>query len=148
MKNYILDSRDSVNHALGVLKRITKILKIIPFLYALVYIISMIVYLSCSETASAVVDAMFYVSPITCSVLFYISYILRLCNWYRLQCALPCIYIAVTVFDLFLPLSMFGAAVTVISAVIVFSISLVNAYHVFVKPKPKGALRTGRNGKY
>lgn len=134
-----METRGSISHseimkAIKILRNITLAVKVVPFVYAGIYILCMLAYLFCSDETATIVDMLFYVSPITCMLLFFISYILEFCNWYRLQCVLPILPTCNVFVDEYI--YTYGqevAIVNILLAGLIFTLSLVNTYFVFLK---------------
>lgn len=127
------DGKDTIVRMLSILRNITAVMKVVPFVYAGMYIACMLVYMFCSEELSAIVDMLLYVSPFNCLLLFGCSYILRFCNWYRLQTCLPLIPQTIVVIDEIYPFGEYGAGVNITVASVIFLLSLINTYFVFIK---------------
>lgn len=123
-----------VLYAIGVLRKITKRVKLAPFLYALIFLLCMSVYWFADNNILSTLDVLFYVSPIVCLTFIWFSYPLKLCNWYRLQCCLPMlpqpiVYIDENIYE-------FGSSIIWIDFAIVlliFLLSLINTYFVFIR---------------
>lgn len=129
------DNFEKVLTAIGILRKVTKFVKCAPFVYALIYLGVMIFYVELSIEADAVLDELFYVSPIVCFAFIRLSYYLKLCNWYRLQCCLPMLPTCVVLIDENVyEFGMEIAAVNFATITLIILLSLVNAYFVFIKP--------------
>lgn len=120
--------------AIEILRNVTRFIKVAPFIYAGIFILCMIGYLFCSDDVATALDITFYVSPMVILTLFRLSYQLKLCNWYRLQCALPLFSQVLNIIDTFF--YEFGTNIVYITfslIVAIFVLSLINTYHVFIK---------------
>lgn len=119
-----------------ILRKVTKIVKIYPFVYAVLYALCMIGYLVCDDFVSIMLDQLFYTSPIVVSCNILLSYSLKLCKWHRLQCLLPMIPL-VTLFvdNTIYPISKIASTINALTIILLFALSLINAYFVFIKPK-------------
>ena len=128
--------RKDILAVVNILRRVTIIMKVYPFIYALLYILSMVCYIFCSDFVATLLDQLFYTSPIVVSCNIILSYALKLCKWHRLQCCLPLFPLIPVAIDSWVySLSRF-VAITNATTIIVLSIaSLINAYFVFIKPK-------------
>lgn len=128
--------REHILTAINILRKITKRVKLAPFIYAVIFLLCMISYWFADEEVLSRLDVLFYVSPMVCLTFVWFSYPLKLCNWYRLQCCLPMlpqpiIYIDENIYE-------FGcemAWVYFATFTFIFLLSLLNAYFVFVRPK-------------
>ena len=119
-----------------ILRKVTKIVKIYPFVYAVLYALCMIGYLICNDIVSVILDQLFYTSPIVVSCNILLSYSLKLCKWHRLQCLLPMFPLIPLFVDyLIFPVSKLAFTINALTIILLFTLSLINAYFVFIKPK-------------
>ena len=119
-----------------ILRKVTKIVKIYPFVYAILYALCMIGYLVCDDFVSIMLDQLFYTSPIVVSCNILLSYSLKLCKWHRLQCLLPMIPLITLLVDVTIfPISKIASTINALTVILLFTLSLINAYFVFIKPK-------------
>jgi hypothetical protein len=119
-----------------ILRKVTKIVKIYPFVYAVLYALCMIGYLVCDDIVSVMLDQLFYTSPIVVSCNILLSYSLKLCKWHRLQCLLPMFPLIPLFVDyLVFPVSKLAFTINALTIILLFALSLINAYFVFIKPK-------------
>lgn len=122
---------------IGILRRVTTMVKVLPFLGAVCYLFGIIGYLFLPEVALDVIDLLFYLSPLCMTFLLILSKTLHLCGWHRFECVLPFIASIPFIVDRYIvPISPY-ANVDVIGIIIIFSASLINAYFVFLKPRVK-----------
>ena len=129
-------SKEELGRIIGILRTATKVVKLIPFAYALLYIISILSYSMCSENVSIWVDMIFYVSPLSIIFLLILSRTLKLCKWHRLECVLPLMgFCAVLINDFIIEFGKYGQLANYIIVITTFILSLINAYFVFIKPK-------------
>lgn len=128
-------SKEELGRIIGILRTATKVVKLIPFAYALLYIISILSYSMCSENVSIWIDMIFYVSPISIIFLLILSRTLKLCKWHRLECVLPLMgFCAILINDLIIEFGKYGQLANYIIVITTFILSLINAYFVFIKP--------------
>lgn len=128
-----VDSRQ-VLEAIRLLRSVTNFIKIAPFVYAMMFILCMLVYLFCDDNTSSICDMLFYISPITSITFVCLSFKLKLCNWYRLQCLIPLMPLPFSIVDGMVcefiePVAYINYGITSLA----FILSLLNAYFVFVK---------------
>ena len=71
------------------LKRVRRIAQLSPFIYALAYIIILILYNFASEITLDVLDDLFYVSPVVILINLVYSRVLKFCKWHKVACILP-----------------------------------------------------------
>lgn len=119
-----------------ILRKVATIVKIYPFVYAVLYALCMIGYLVCDDIVSVMLDQLFYTSPIVVSCNILLSYSLKLCKWHRLQCLLPMFPLIPLFVDyLIFPVSKLAFTINALTIMLLFILSLINAYFVFIKPK-------------
>lgn len=129
-------SKEELGRIISILKTATKVVKLIPFAYALLYVVSILSYSICTENVSIWVDMIFYVSPISIIFLLILSRTLKLCKWHRLECVLPLMgFCAVLINDFIIEFGKYGQLANYIIVITTFILSLINAYFVFIKPR-------------
>lgn len=131
----MVDNKDIIA-IVKILRRVTILVKLYPFIYSILHIVCMMVYMFASDEASIICDQLFYTSPLAILCSIGLSYSLKLCKWHRLECVLPLLPTFVVLIDEFvyeLPKSMSYINTTIV--ILIFLASLINAYFVFVKPK-------------
>lgn len=126
-----------------ILRRVTKIVKVFPFLYALLLLVlSLFASYGSFEIAEGLFS-LFYMSILVMLYQIHLSYALKLCIWHKLQCILPIFPQIIANIDAYV--YEFGANIAVIESILnlaILSASLLNAYFVFIKPS---ANETKRN---
>lgn len=128
----MVESKDIIA-IVNILRKVTRVVKIYPFVYAILYVFSMIGYILCDDTISIILDQLFYTSPIVVSCNIALSYSLKLCKWHRLQCLLPMLPLIPVVIDYCIfPLSRFVAITNATTIILLCISSLINAYFVFI----------------
>lgn len=129
-------SKEELGRIIGILRNVTLAVKLIPFAYALLYIISILSYSFCSEKILLWVDMTFYVSPISIIFLLILSRTLKLCKWHRMECMLPLMgFGAIFINDFIIEFDKHGQLANYIIVITTFILSLINAYFVFIKPQ-------------
>ena len=129
------ERRDFDMGIVTILRKVTVTVKVFPFLYALIYIPAMFAYIVLSEDACIMLDTLFYMSVLMVVFLVRLSYCVKLCIWHRLQCCLPLLPQPIIFIDNCV--YCFGTTAIVINvclAITIFTLSLINAYKVFIKP--------------
>ena len=120
---------------INVLKDVTRITKPFPFLYTLFLLMCWTLYLFLPEAIVEEIDNLVFVSLFVVLFLIRLSYPLKYCIWYRLQCALPLLPQGVVFVDTYIyEFSDYLAIVNIATAFLIFLLSLVNTYFVFIKP--------------
>lgn len=122
-----------------ILRKVTKIVKIYPFVYAMLYAFCMVGYMIGSEQLSCLLDQLFYTSPISILFALLLSRSLKLCKWHKLECILPMIpLIHLAIDSCIIPLNSVSAIINVATVITLCLASLINAYFVFIhKPNIK-----------
>lgn len=118
-----------------ILRRVTVTVKTFPFFYAFGLLLFWLISPILTETSLNLIDGIIYLSAIMIILLIRLSYCVKLCIWHRLQCALPLLPQIVAQVDRYiLKFDLYLAIVEVIVMCIIFTLSLINAYFVFIKP--------------
>ena len=87
-----------------------------------------------SDNVAVVLDTLFYVSPMVVILLWLLSWAFKLCNWHRFECVLPLVPQIPIFFDDYISQFDYAGAFVNISVIgLLFLLSLVNAYFVFIK---------------
>ena len=121
-----------------ILRRVTTIVKVYPFLYSMLYVSCMIVYMFCSDKVSILCDQLFYASPFMIVCAIGLSYSLKLCKWHRLECILPLLPTFMVFVDEFIyQIPKSASYLNAILMVAICILSLINAYFVFIKPNTR-----------
>lgn len=129
-----MEERHNIESIVSILRKSTRITKIAPFVFVAAYMIAMIGYMIFSESVAVALDTLFYVSPMVVILLWLLSRAFRLCNWHRLECVLPLVPQIPIFFDDYICQFDYAGAFVNISVIgILFFLSLVNAYFVFIK---------------
>ena len=122
--------------AIQILRRVTRTVKIAPFVLAVLYMLSMIGYMVFSDTVAIILDYLFYISPSTIVILLILSKSTKMCVWHRLECVLPMVSMLPALFDdLIIEVHNVAAYINASTIALVFLASLLNAYFVFIKPR-------------
>lgn len=131
---------EGVRKYFSILRGITLSVQIMPFIYSAIYIVIFILYTTASEQTIAILDTLFYISPLFAICHLVYSRILHLCAWHRTACIVPLIPQAVNFVDYYLvSLSEVEATVFNLTASAMTILLLLAAYNVFFKryEKPK-----------
>lgn len=125
---------DEILRSIKILRNVTKIVKVAPFIYVLIYLLTMPLYVYCEGEILDIVDMAIYMSPLMVILLIIMSYSLKFCVWHRSQCLLPTISQAFVYVDTYI--YEFGeSAIKLLVTLCLFIIilSLTNTYFVFIK---------------
>lgn len=128
-----MSSKNDIMAIVFILRKVTAIVKVYPFIYTFLYILCMFGYMIFSEGMCVLLDQLFYTSPIVVSCNVLLSYALKLCKWHRLQCILPMIPLLPLLVDYIYPLNNIAVGVNTTFIIALCLLSIVNAYFVFRK---------------
>ena len=118
-----------------IVKRVTIIVKLFPFYYALGLILFWLIAPTLTYTTLHIADSLIYASVIMVLFQICLSYSVKLCIWHRLQCALPLLPQAIAQVDEHIyEFGIYTSVINYLTIGIVFTLSLINAYFVFIKP--------------
>lgn len=130
-----LDRNDLIS-LINILRRVTALVKVSPFIYAGMLIISMVLYLFECYGFAFVIDTLFHISVVTVVIFLLLSKSLKLCKWHRFECIIPLIAALPTIVDEYcFTLSTIAVYSNVTIIILLSILSLINAYHVFIKPR-------------
>ena len=130
--------KESKESIVDILRKVTHAVKIFPFVVAFVHMVTIMSYTIVSDEVASFLDLMFYSSPLQVLFLLSLSKRLRLCKWHKMECLLPVVGIIAVFIDNYIYEFSIGAASFNTSLSLVFlSTSIVNAYHVFIKPNSR-----------
>lgn len=116
------------------LRYVTLAVQLMPFIYTVPYIISIVASYSLSYDAARIFDTLFYVSPVTVCSFLVLSRLLRLCRWHRTACILPLLPQFVSFIDYYIiELTEVAAQVNIILFGSMAVLLLIAAYNVFMK---------------
>lgn len=88
-----------------------------------------------NENVSMFADMVFYISPMTVAFCLVLSRIFKLCKWHRLECILPLFSMLSVIIDEFVyNLDSFYLWLNWGLVIFLLTLSLINAYFVFIKP--------------
>ena len=138
------DPRSALERIIGVTRRFTKVVQILPFAYLLVFAFVAIAEPFLSDSAFDLVNNLFYAAPGIQAVALGLSRLLRLCRWHKIACLLPMSSQAESYIDGYLfqftqnEIVCINTAIGIISvAFIVFSIR--HFFHGRQRPHPANA---------
>lgn len=135
------ENRENLKIVLNVVRKTTKAIKVFPFLYALLLLVLFPIVAYVDFDIATIINETFYVSPLFIGFLILMSFYVKLCKWHRLQCILPLfpqiiVFIDANFYE-------FGESLMTIDFVVdivIFILSLINAYFVFIKPKTRSTI--------
>lgn len=123
---------------LSVIRKTTKAIKLFPFLY-MVLLLTLMPFISFgSIEMTEDISGLIYMPLVMIIFLVYLSYCVKLCKWHRLQCVLPLIpQVIVFIDENVYEFSENIAIIFIVTYTLLFILSLINAYFVFIKPTQK-----------
>ena len=127
------ESPERILRLIRTLRYITLSVQFAPFVYSILYIISLIVSLSGNIVAQRFFDSAFYVSPFLVAVHLIYSRILHLCVWHKTACLLPLLPMVASFVDYFVCFNTHAAIIINSTFILMFGLLLVSAYKVFFK---------------
>ena len=116
------------------LRYVTLAVQLMPFIYTVPYVVSIIASYFLSYDSARIFDTLFYVSPVTVGAFLVLSKLLRLCKWHKTACILPLLPQVVSFIDYYIiELTEVAAQVNIILFGSIAVLLLVAAYNVFMK---------------
>jgi len=116
------------------LRYVTLAVQLMPFLYAVPYLATLVITSQAPEDIVKLFDTLFYVSPIVVAGLLVLSKLLCLCRWHKTACVLPLLPQVVSFIDYYIiELTEIAAQVNIILFGSMAIILLVSAYNIFMK---------------
>lgn len=83
------DPRGAVSNLVAVLRRITRIVQMIPFAYLVFYAVYLMLNITASDVVVGWLDSLITVTPTATAILLFFSRMLRLCRWHKIACIIP-----------------------------------------------------------
>lgn len=132
------ENAENLKRILTIIRKTTKAIKLFPFVY-IVILLTILPLLSLMDIDTTIlISGFIFESPLIVAFLILLSYSVKLCKWHRLQCALPLVPQIADFIDTHL--IEYGEALATLNFIILlllFVLSLVNAYFVFIRPTNK-----------
>lgn len=123
---------DKVLKAIRILRDVTVIVKIFPFLSSLLYIIFFLAQLLFQNDVVYEMESLFYISAFVVVLLIVLSYRLRLCKWHRIQCLLLFMPQVFSYIDMYVyEYGVHSAIIADIALTFILAVSILNAYKMF-----------------
>lgn len=124
--------QDKVLKAIRILRDVTVIVKIFPFLSSLLYIIFFLAQLMFQNDVVYEMESLFYISAFVVVLLIVLSYRLRLCKWHRIQCLLLLMPQVFSYIDMYVyEYGVHSAIIADIALTFILAVSVLNAYKMF-----------------
>ena len=83
------DPRSAVKRIVDVMRRITRLVQLIPFVYLALYALMLLTEHFTPEAILDIEDALLLTSPGITAVFLLLSRVLKLCVWHKTACLLP-----------------------------------------------------------
>ena len=116
------------------LRYLTAAVQLMPFIYSILYIISLTVGLFASNDVVKMFDMLFYASPVTVISFLIFSRLLRMCRWHRAACLLPIVPQGISFVDYYIiqfPVSVLSISIATLIAMSL--LLLISAYKTFIR---------------
>lgn len=124
--------QDKVLKAIRIIRDVTVIVKIFPFLSSLLYIIFFLAQLLFQNDVVYEMESLFYISAFVVVLLIVLSYRLRLCKWHRIQCLLLLMPQVFSYIDMYVyEYGVHSAIIADIALTFILAVSVLNAYKMF-----------------
>lgn len=138
--------QDKVLKAIRILRDVTVIVKIFPFLSSLLYIIFFLAQLLFQNDVVYEMESLFYISAFVVVLLIVISYRLRLCKWHRIQCLLLLMPQVFSYIDMYVyEYGVHSAIIADIALTFILAVSVLNAYKMFRRSSSQTSDKTETN---
>lgn len=125
---------DKLLKAIRILRDVTVIVKIFPFLSSFLYIIFFLAQLLFQNDVVYEMESLFYISAFVIALLIVLSYRLRLCKWHRIQCLLLFMPQVFSYIDMYVyEYGVHSAIIADIALTFILAVSILNAYKMFKK---------------
>lgn len=129
-----MDNQELIKRLIRKLRNVTLAVQIMPFAYAGLYIIALVMYLFASEETMTILDTLLYVSPVVVVGNLILSRILELCRWHKASCILPIVPQINIVIDRYIyEFSVYAEMAHLIMVITMSVLLLIAAYNVFLK---------------
>ena len=138
--------QDKVLKAIRILRDVTVIVKIFPFLSSLLYIIFFLAQLLFQNDVVYEMESLFYISAFVVVLLIVLSYRLRLCKWHRIQCLLLLMPQVFSYIDMYVyEYGVHSAIIADIALTFILAVSILNAYKMFRRSSSLTSVKTETN---
>ena len=83
------DQRSGVEYLVKVLRKVTRAVRLAPFVYLVFYGLFLICEFWIPELMVSIIDKLFYIQPTTIATLLMSSSLLKMCHWHKIACLIP-----------------------------------------------------------
>ena len=81
--------RDAVSRVIEILRKVTRIVQIAPFVYLAFYSAYLIIGCFSSDALVSLADGVIFSSPFATTGMLFLSRLLKLCRWHKAACLIP-----------------------------------------------------------
>ena len=81
--------RDAVSRVIEILRKVTRIVQIAPFVYLAFYSAYLIIGCFSPDTLVSLADGVLFSSPLATTGMLFLSRLLKLCRWHKAACLIP-----------------------------------------------------------
>lgn len=83
------DQRSAVSTIIGILRRLTRLVQLAPFVYLVVYATYLLFSWLLPDSVLGILDSMLFLSPATSGGFLVLSRLLKLCKWHKAAIMIP-----------------------------------------------------------
>ena len=81
--------RDAASRIIGILRRVTRVAQLAPFVYLTFYSVYLIIGCFSSDALVSLADGVMFSSPLVTTGMLFLSRLLKLCRWHKAACLIP-----------------------------------------------------------
>lgn len=83
------DQRSAVSTIIGILRRLTRLVQLAPFVYLVIYANYLLLSWLLPDSVLGILDSMLFLSPATSGGFLVLSRLLKLCKWHKAAIMIP-----------------------------------------------------------
>ena len=83
------DQRSAVSTIIGILRRLTRLVQLAPFVYLVIYATYLLFSWLLPDSVLGILDSMLFLSPATSGGFLVLSRLLKLCKWHKAAIMIP-----------------------------------------------------------
>ena len=81
--------RDAVSRVIGIMRRVTRLVQLAPFVYLAFYSVYLILGCFVPDDIVCLADGVMFSSPLATTAMLVLSRVLKLCRWHKAACIIP-----------------------------------------------------------
>lgn len=81
--------RDAVSKIIGILRRVTRLIQLAPFVYLAIYSAYLLLGCIVPDDIVCLADGVMFSSPLATTAMLVLSRALKLCRWHKAACLIP-----------------------------------------------------------